>query len=144
MALPDDLEAVTAAFAAALERADLVVTDRRPGTHAGRPDARGYRRRLRAEPTVDPELERGCAACSSGAAWRCRGQSQAGVADPRCVALANKRGSAPGWLVERPDGRVIVALPGPPREMRPMWRDEALPRLGRAAWASTRVRGRCG
>ena len=30
---------------------------------------------------------------------------------------------------ERPDGRLIVALPGPPREMRPMWDGWVLPRL---------------
>ena len=29
----------------------------------------------------------------------------------------------------RPDGRIVVALPGPPREMRPMWADHALPRF---------------
>ena len=28
-----------------------------------------------------------------------------------------------------PEGRILVALPGPPREMRPMWHDEAVPRL---------------
>jgi nicotinamide-nucleotide amidase len=43
--------------------------------------------------------------------------------------LPNPNGSAPGWLVRARDGRVIVALPGPPREMSPMWRDEAVPRL---------------
>jgi nicotinamide-nucleotide amidase len=31
--------------------------------------------------------------------------------------------------VEAPDERLIVALPGPPREMWPMWRGQALPRL---------------
>ena len=45
------------------------------------------------------------------------------------AALPNGHGSAPGWWVERPDGRIIIALPGPPREMRPMWREHALPRL---------------
>ena len=45
------------------------------------------------------------------------------------VSLPNPNGTAPGWFVGRPDGRVIVALPGPPREMRPMWADEAVPRL---------------
>jgi len=44
-------------------------------------------------------------------------------------ALHNAHGSAPGWWVERPDGRIVIALPGPPREMGPMWREQALPRL---------------
>jgi nicotinamide-nucleotide amidase len=48
---------------------------------------------------------------------------------PSATALANPNGTAPGWFVERSDGGVIVALPGPPREMRPMWHDHALPRL---------------
>src|SRR5205814_3904941 len=48
---------------------------------------------------------------------------------PGASALDNAHGTAPGWLVEREDGQVIVALPGPPREMWPMWREQALPRL---------------
>jgi hypothetical protein len=31
--------------------------------------------------------------------------------------------------VDRPDGRVVVALPGPPREMHAMWDEVVLPRL---------------
>jgi nicotinamide-nucleotide amidase len=48
---------------------------------------------------------------------------------PSAVALPNPNGTAPGWFVRRPDGRAAVALPGPPREMRPMWSDEVVPRL---------------
>ena len=48
---------------------------------------------------------------------------------PSATALPNPNGTAPGWLAVRPDGRVAVALPGPPREMRPMWHDHALPAL---------------
>ena len=48
---------------------------------------------------------------------------------PSAEALPNPNGTAPGWLVEAPEGRVVVTLPGPPREMRAMWHDEVLPRL---------------
>ena len=48
---------------------------------------------------------------------------------PSCEPLPNPNGSAPGWFVHRPDGGIAIALPGPPREMRPMWSDEAMPRL---------------
>ena len=48
---------------------------------------------------------------------------------PSAEALPNPNGTAPGWFVRRPAAGVIVALPGPPREMRPMWANEALPRL---------------
>src|SRR4051794_20827104 len=48
---------------------------------------------------------------------------------PSASALPNPNGTAPGWWVDRPDGGVIVALPGPPREMRPMWSEHVAPRL---------------
>jgi nicotinamide-nucleotide amidase len=47
---------------------------------------------------------------------------------PSAQALPNPRGTAPGWLVER-DGRIIVAMPGVPREMYRMWEQEVIPRL---------------
>jgi nicotinamide-nucleotide amidase len=48
---------------------------------------------------------------------------------PSARPIPNRNGTAPGWWVERPDGRIVVALPGPPREMRAMWADWVLPRL---------------
>src|SRR5471032_2733979 len=44
------------------------------------------------------------------------------------VVLENKFGTAPGLIV-RNDKTVAVLLPGPPRELRPMWENEALPWL---------------
>jgi nicotinamide-nucleotide amidase len=44
--------------------------------------------------------------------------------------LANPRGTAPGlWLED--SGRAIALLPGPPRELKPLFREEVLPRLQR-------------
>jgi nicotinamide-nucleotide amidase len=48
---------------------------------------------------------------------------------PSAEAIPNENGTAPGWWVSRPDGGIIVALPGPPREMRPMWDGWVVPRL---------------
>jgi len=46
--------------------------------------------------------------------------------------LTNRSGSAPGMFIE--DGlKVIILLPGPPREMEPMFEREALPRLAQRA-----------
>jgi nicotinamide-nucleotide amidase len=44
------------------------------------------------------------------------------------VVLANANGTAPGLIVEN-DRTVAVLLPGPPRELRPMWDNTALPWL---------------
>jgi len=130
VALPDDLPAVTAALSGALEQADLVVSTGGLGPTPDDLTREAIAAACGLQPTVDPGLE----------AWLRGLFERRGIDMPDAnrkqawliggaTALANKRGSAPGWFVERPDGRVIVALPGPPREMQPMWRDEALPRL---------------
>ncbi|MDO8567852.1 MAG: CinA family nicotinamide mononucleotide deamidase-related protein [Dehalococcoidales bacterium] len=47
---------------------------------------------------------------------------------PSAKSIPNRRGTAPGWWVEK-DGRIIMALPGPPGELQPMWQEEVLPGL---------------
>jgi nicotinamide-nucleotide amidase len=47
---------------------------------------------------------------------------------PSAEPLPNPIGTAPGWFV-RIDGRIIVAMPGVPREMTRMWREQVVPRL---------------
>jgi nicotinamide-nucleotide amidase len=49
---------------------------------------------------------------------------------PSARAIPNPRGTAPGWWVER-DGKIIVAMPGPPTEMTRMWEEEVAPELRR-------------
>jgi nicotinamide-nucleotide amidase len=46
--------------------------------------------------------------------------------------LDNPHGSAPGIYLEA-DGRVVVLLPGPPREMKPMFETHVLPKLSEKA-----------
>ncbi len=47
---------------------------------------------------------------------------------PSAEALPNPRGTAPGWWIMKND-KIIVAMPGPPREMTFMWRNEVKPRI---------------
>jgi nicotinamide-nucleotide amidase len=47
---------------------------------------------------------------------------------PSARSLKNAQGTAPGWWVER-DSRILLALPGPPREMQGMWQKEVQPQL---------------
>ena len=47
---------------------------------------------------------------------------------PSAQALLNPIGTAPGWIVDR-SGRMLISMPGVPREMFRMWREEALPRV---------------
>jgi nicotinamide-nucleotide amidase len=129
-ALPDDLGLVTEAFRDALQRADLVVSTGGLGPTPDDLTREAIAAACEETPAVDPALEtwlRGL--------WVRRGMpfpsmnlKQAWLI-PSATAIPNAGGTAPGWWVDRPDGRVIVALPGPPREMRPMWHDWVLPRL---------------
>jgi len=50
---------------------------------------------------------------------------------PSAQAISNNRGTAPGWWVER-EGRIIIAMPGPPHEMQQMWIKEIYPKLKHA------------
>jgi nicotinamide-nucleotide amidase len=43
-------------------------------------------------------------------------------------AIANPRGTAPGWWVER-ENKIIIVMPGPPSEMTRMWEHEIAPHL---------------
>jgi nicotinamide-nucleotide amidase len=129
-ALPDDLAAVTAAFRAALEAADVVVATGGLGptpddlTREAVADVAGE------TPAVDPDLEawlRGLFE-KRGMPLLAVNLKQAWLI-PSATSIPNANGTAPGWWVDRPDGRVVVLLPGPPREMRPMWTGWVLPWL---------------
>jgi nicotinamide-nucleotide amidase len=129
-ALPDRLATVREAMTGAIERADLVITTGGLGPTPDDLTREAVAATLGQTPAIDPELERWLRAM-----WDRRGLpfpemnlKQAWLI-PAATALPNPNGTAPGWWVERPDGGVIVCLPGPPREMKPMWTDHVLPRL---------------
>ncbi len=130
IALPDDLALVTAAVAEALASVDLVVTTGGLGPTPDDLTREAVAAAVGEAPAVDAALEawlrdlfarRGARLPEFNLkqAWRI----------PSATAIPNPHGTAPGWWVDRPDGRVAVLLPGPPREMRPMWRDWVVPRL---------------
>jgi nicotinamide-nucleotide amidase len=47
---------------------------------------------------------------------------------PSATFIPNRVGTAPGWWVEK-EGKVLVAMPGVPSEMRIMWEEQVRPRL---------------
>ena len=129
-AVPDDLAVVQEALEAALGRADLVVTTGGLGPTPDDLTREAIAAALGEEPVVDSATETWLRErfTRRGMHFPESNLKQAWLI-PSSEALPNPNGSAPGWLVRPADGRVIVALPGPPREMSPMWRDEAVPRL---------------
>jgi nicotinamide-nucleotide amidase len=58
---------------------------------------------------------------------------------PSASSLPNPNGTAPGWLV-RKGGKIAAAMPGPPSEMEPMWRDEVRPQVQRLLPGSVAMR----
>jgi nicotinamide-nucleotide amidase len=127
--LPDDLEVIAEAVSGALERVDLVVTSGGLGPTPDDLTREGIARALGEEPTVDAGLEAWLRElwARRGVPFSTVNLKQAWLI-PSATALENPNGTAPGWWVERP-GKVVIALPGPPRELGPMWHDQALPRL---------------
>jgi len=128
--LPDDRAIVRDALAVGLDRADLIVSTGGLGPTPDDLTREAIADLCGETPLVDRELEEWLRGL-----WARRGMpfpemnlKQAWVI-PSALPIPNRNGTAPGWWVERPDGRIVVALPGPPREMRAMWADWVLPRL---------------
>ncbi|HET7181806.1 MAG TPA: molybdopterin-binding protein, partial [Candidatus Limnocylindrales bacterium] len=121
-ALPDDVIAVTDAFREALSRADLVVSTGGLGPTPDDLTREAVAALLGETPAVDPTIE---AWLRDLFARRNLPFPEANAKQawliPSAESIPNENGTAPGWLVSAPEGKVIVILPGPPREMRPMW-----------------------
>jgi nicotinamide-nucleotide amidase len=129
-AVPDDLTIVGNAFGGAVGRADLVVSTGGLGPTPDDLTREAIASVVGEEPAVDPALEAWLRDLWSrrGMPFPAMNLKQAWLL-PSASALPNPNGTAPGWWVDRADGGILVALPGPPREMRPMWTDHVLPRL---------------
>jgi nicotinamide-nucleotide amidase len=80
-------------------------------------------------PVVDPDLLATVESifAGRGLAMPDRNKKQAWLI-PSAEALLNPIGTAPGWLI-RHNGTILVSMPGVPREMKRMWREQVVPRL---------------
>lgn len=85
------------------------------------------------QPVVDPGLLASLRAyfASRQIDMPARNAKQAWII-PSAEILPNPIGTAPGWFVTA-GNQYIVTMPGVPREMERMWREQALPRLRRIA-----------
>jgi nicotinamide-nucleotide amidase len=139
-ALPDRLATVSAALSGALAAADVVITTGGLGPTPDDLNREAIAAVCDEEPAVDPRL----------AEWLRHLFERRGIPFPETnlkqawliassTAIPNGNGTAPGWWVDRPDGGVIVALPGPPSEMRPMWEGWVLPRLRERGFGRERI-----
>ncbi|OGO50413.1 MAG: competence/damage-inducible protein A [Chloroflexi bacterium RBG_16_68_14] len=127
----DNLERLTEVIERAWRRSDLAITTGGLGPTEDDLTREAIARVLGEELSVDPGMEEQLRAFFSrrGVAMPERNVKQATLI-PSARALPTPRGPAPGWWVER-EGRVIVALPGPPVEMEYMWEQQVAPELER-------------
>jgi nicotinamide-nucleotide amidase len=82
---------------------------------------------------IDPSLERALRARfgQMGREMPLSNLKQAALI-PSAQSIPNPAGTAPGWWVER-DGRTLIAMPGPPRELNEVWPNYVQPRLAQRA-----------
>jgi nicotinamide-nucleotide amidase len=125
----DDREQLCLVLNQALERSALVVTTGGLGPTEDDLTRECIAAVLNEEITVNEGLEKQLRAMFSrmGREMPPHNLKQAWLI-PSASAISNPRGTAPGWWVEK-GNNIIVALPGPPRELMPMWQNEVTPRL---------------
>ncbi|MDP9356490.1 MAG: CinA family nicotinamide mononucleotide deamidase-related protein [Chloroflexota bacterium] len=125
----DDLPRMVRTFKAALTDADLVIATGGVGPTDDDLTREAIARVVGQTPEVDATLLAEIEAffAARGAMMPARNAKQAWLI-PSAEPLPNPVGTAPGWFV-RQEGRVIVAMPGVPREMYRMWAEQAVPQL---------------
>lgn len=127
----DNLERLSETIGRARERSDVVICTGGLGPTEDDLTREAICAVLGEQPTVDTTLEADLRAffARRGYAMPERNVKQCWLI-PSSRAISNPRGTAPGWWVER-DGKIIVAMPGPPTEMTRMWDEEVAPELRR-------------
>jgi nicotinamide-nucleotide amidase len=117
------------AFRRAWDRSDLIVTTGGLGPTADDLTRESLGEALDEVLKVDPELEANLRSFFTKLGWDMPSHNiKQATLIPSADAIPNPRGTAPGWWIERED-RIIVSMPGPPREMKLMWKERVFPRL---------------
>jgi len=129
----DDAEALSAAAKLAMRRSDIIIFTGGLGpteddlTREAVADALGLK--LQRDPELIARLEARFA--KRGYKMTPNNAKQADILTSATV-LTNRLGSAPGqWIAGKYDGqeRLLMLLPGPPHELKPMFEAECIPRL---------------
>ncbi|MBI2836093.1 MAG: CinA family nicotinamide mononucleotide deamidase-related protein [Chloroflexi bacterium] len=125
----DDMLDLTAALRTAWERSDVILTTGGLGPTADDLTREAIAALLGEDLIPDPALEQGLrerfARMGAGREMPSSNLKQA-LLIPSAKPLRNTEGTAPGWWIAK-DGRILIALPGPPRELEPMWLNEVEP-----------------
>ncbi len=130
-AVGDDLGRLAEVLGRAWQRSELILTTGGLGPTGDDLTREAIAEMLGEKLAVDPSLEKGLrewfTRLGVGAEMPLSNLKQAALI-PSAQPLRNSQGTAPGWWVEE-NGHILVALPGPPRELEAMWQNEVEPRL---------------
>lgn len=133
--VPDRADSIAAAVREELKTADMVITIGGLGPTSDDLTRDIIARELGAGLRFDPQVHQAIldylgdrSANLPAAALRI----QAMVPD-NGVPLPNRNGTAPGLWCTTSTGKIVLMLPGPPRELQPMFAESALPRLKQLA-----------
>ncbi|MDX9912168.1 MAG: competence/damage-inducible protein A [Phycisphaerales bacterium] len=128
--VPDDLGAITHAFERLSSTADLVLSTGGLGPTDDDLTRQSLARLLSEELVQDAEA---LAALRAWYTFRYREMPATNLVQAlrptSATCLPNPHGTAPGLALTAPTGALVCALPGPPREMQPMFEDHVRPRL---------------
>ncbi len=127
----DNRNRLVATLKRAYDRSDIIITTGGLGPTEDDVTREAISELLGEEMRVDPELEQWLRSMFQKISYDMpeRNIKQANLI-PSARAIANTRGTAPGWWVEREE-RIILAMPGPPGEVKQMWENEIRPELKR-------------
>ncbi|MBE3520360.1 MAG: competence/damage-inducible protein A [Firmicutes bacterium] len=127
----DNVERLTRAFEAALARADLVVSTGGLGPTSDDVTCEALARALGRELVFSEEAwEMVKARLEVRGRSPCDSDRKQALLVSGATFVPNRVGAAPGQVV-REGGKTIVLLPGPPREMIPMWEEDVRPLIRR-------------
>jgi len=128
----DNAARLAEALRTALSRADMVITIGGLGPTQDDLTKETIAEVLGEQMVVDPESEKAIRAFFERRGLQSRNLSglKQALKPETAIAIPNSAGTAPGAIVEK-DGKIVIALPGPPGELLPMVDNSVIPYLSR-------------
>ena len=125
----DDLHMLSEALTRALGRSDIIFTTGGLGPTQDDLTRESISDALGEEMVVQEDLLEDLKKYFAGRGWEMPATNiKQATLIPSARSIPNRRGTAPGWWAEK-EGKVIVAMPGPPSELLGIWDEEVAPRL---------------
>ena len=125
----DDINDLSKGIESALTRSDVVITTGGLGPTSDdltrESIAKFFEEEMEVDPTLLNDLEENFA--MRGIIMPKTNIKQATLI-PSSIPLPNPNGTAPGWFVNK-NCKIVIAMPGPPMELIPMWKDHVVDKL---------------